>query len=173
MAFLDLVSWVSGAILPGETNDYEITDRARDLADRAEGEYITPELLAKPDGRTSEPLVAYLEEDEHPQYVFLGGELMISDSDSSVVRKHPAQQLVISISDERVLYVVGGRFSDELFEVPLTNITMAYLDEDGLSRYLIVEADRDGDVMTFFADVTSESNDDALGASLEYARLQS
>lgn len=170
MRFLDLLSHVVSSAVPGENDDYEITARARLLADQAKCDRLTPAVLAKPGSRTAEPLVSYLDDAERPQYVLLGTELLISDEADSTVRKHPARRLVVSISDERIVFVVGGRFSDELFEVPLSSVTMAYLDEDRRRRHVVVEADRDGAEMTFFADVTIDPHTDDLDSGVAYVK---
>lgn len=170
MRFLDFLSWAFGAVVPGDSTDYQVTDRARALADQAESASLTPELLAKPGSRAAEPLLTYLDESEHPQYVFPGSELVIGDESESTIRKHPARQLVVAITDERIVFVVGGRFSDELFEVPLSSVTMAYIDDDRPRRHLVIEADQDGVPMTFFADVTLAPSRDILAQGVQYVR---
>lgn len=170
MRFLDFLSWAFGTVVPGDSTDHGVTDRACALAEQAECASLTPESLAKPGSRTAEPLLTYLDEDERPQYVFPGSELVISDESESTIRKHPARQLVVGVTDDRIVFVVGGRFSDELFEVPLSSVTMAYIDENRLRRHVVIEADQDGVPMTFFADVTIAPSRDVLTRGVQYVR---
>lgn len=157
MGVLDLVSTLFAR---PESRDLEVTDRHRRLSDAARSDRLTPELLATRGDRTSEPLATYLEADEQPQYVFRGSRLVMADSEDTVTRNHPTRLLVVLVSDDRLLFVLGGRLADDLFEVPLADVVSIHVDEDGPQQYVVVEADRDGDRMTFYADVTLEARDE-------------
>jgi hypothetical protein len=69
-----------------------------------------------------------------------------------------------------VLFVVGKYRTDDCMEVPLEDVVRAYLDDEDLRRFLVVEADREGNAMTFFADVTLEENSEAVEESVDYVR---
>lgn len=157
MGVLDLVTSLFAR--PGSRDD-EVTDRHRRLSDAARSARLTPELLATRGDRTSEPLTSYLEPDERPHYVFRGSRLVIADAEGNVTRNHPTRLLVVLVSDVRLLFVLGGRLADNLFEVPLADVVSIHVDEDRPQQYVVVEADRDGDRMTFYADVTIESRDE-------------
>jgi hypothetical protein len=142
-------------------------DRARRLAAAATDDSVTTDALLAVDDRTQYPLVAYVEDDEQPEFLFRGGVLMVSDGDSTA-REAPTRELAVVVSDRRFLFVVGGHLSDSLFEVPFEDVAMAYVDDEDARRYLVVETDRE-DAVTFFADVTSDPRPDALRAAIEYA----
>lgn len=166
MGVMDLVSWLFG---PSPADEVDITDRHRQLSEAARSDRITADLLARSGDRTRAPVVSYLEEGEQPHYILRGTRLLIVDEDDTQVRKHPTRLLVVMISDSRVLYVLGGRLADDIFEVPLTDVRSIYFDEDEPRCHVVVEADRDGDRMTFFADVSLAAREEVVD-SVEYAR---
>lgn len=163
MGTFDLLSWLVGR---GRSTDPEVTERHRRLTDRARSGRLTPERLALPGERTSEPLDAYLEDGEQPHFVLVGSRLLIVDAAGSSNRKHPTRLLVVLVTDDRLLFVVGGRLADDVFEVPLSDVTSISVDEDDPDRHVIVEADRDDEEMTFYAEVAlADASDveDAVG----------
>lgn len=166
----DLLSWLGRYTSSGEQPPDVDEDLLTDLAAEARGETVTVDVLVNQDNRTNRPIVEYLEEDERPQFVFRGAGLLLSDPDGSVTREYPTRETLISISERRILFVVGGRLSDGLFEVPLEDVVEVYLDEASIRRYLIVEADREDDRMTFFADITLESAEADVDRGIEYIR---
>jgi hypothetical protein len=171
MGFLDLLSWAFRSAA-GEDDSLDVTDRHRRLSAAARSDRVTPELLTESGDRTSEPLDVYVEESEQPQYVLQGSELIVEDQEESLARNYPTRLLVVLVSDERFLFVVGGRLSDDLYEVPLADLQSAYVDEKETQRHVIVEANRDDDHMTFYADVSLTPVSDVEG-SLEYVRGRS
>lgn len=149
-----------------------VPDAAVELASRASGETVTPEVLANRTGRSEQALVEYLSDGEQPEYVLRGNRLLISDGDSSET-KYPTRDTQVVITDRRVLIVFGGRISDDLFETPLRDVRYAYVDDEAWKRHLIVEANREGEPMTFYVDVTLESNVEELEAGAAFVRDRS
>lgn len=171
MGLADLASWLSRQVSgPAETHD--VTDRHRELARSASNETVTAELLALPGDRTTQPVATYLADDEVPAFLFRGSRLLISDADDELARKHPTRLLVVLVTDRRVVFVVGGRLADDCLEVPLTDVTDVYVDEADPHRHLVVSADSDGDVMTFFADVTMDPHADAVAEAADFIRTR-
>lgn len=138
------------------------------LAERSRSDRVTPELLAN-DEVTRHPLYTYIK-DEQPEYVLRAGELVISDADGTTAREYPTGEQRVLVSDRRFLFVVGGRVGDEIREVPLQDVAEVYLDADSARHYLVVEADREEVAMTFFADVTLDSDTDDVREAVEYAQ---
>ncbi|WP_436922923.1 hypothetical protein [Halosimplex amylolyticum] len=143
-------------------------ERAARLADAAADPAVTATALSTPGDRTRYPLVAYVDDGEQPEYLFRGGTLMVDDGDS-LARETPTRELAVVVTDSRFLFVVGGRLSDSLFEVPFEDVVTAYVDDEDDRTYFVVEGDRDGDELTFFADVTMDPRPDALRAAAERA----
>ena len=166
MGVFDLVSFLFSRRRSG---DGEVTDRHRRLSEAARSDRLTPELLATRGDRTSEPLATYVEADEQPHYVLRGSRLIIADQEGNVTRKHPTRLLAVLVTDERLLFVLGGRLADDIFEIPLADVVSIHRDDDHPQQYVIVEADREGDRMTFYADVTIESRREVSNAA-EYVR---
>jgi len=142
-------------------------DRVAALAADATSDTVTPGVLANRDNRSNRPIVAYLDGDEQPRYVFRGTELIVADPDGSSTRKHPTRELQVVLTDRRLLFVVGGRLADDLVELPLPAVRSAYVEDEGRRLYLVVDADREDTPMTFFADVTLEGNGQALVTAAE------
>lgn len=166
MGLLDLIGRLGG--FGGETGPDIDEERAAQLADRATDPEVTTETLTTSGDRTQYPLVAYIDEGEQPEYLFRGGALMVDDGDS-LAREAPTRELAVLVTDSRFLFVVGGRLSDSLFEVPFADAVMAYIDDEDNRTYLVVEADRDDDELTFFADVTMDPRPDVLRSAVEHA----
>ncbi|WP_164471704.1 hypothetical protein [Halosimplex salinum] len=143
-------------------------ERAARLADGAADPEVTADALTAAGERTRHPLITYVEDDEQPEYVFRGGTLMVDNGDS-LARQTPTRELAVVVTDSRFLFVVGGRLSDSLFEVPFEHVAMTYVDDEDERTYLVVDADRDGDELTFFADVTMDPRLDALRSAVERA----
>ncbi|SNZ17068.1 hypothetical protein SAMN06269185_2876 [Natronoarchaeum philippinense] len=141
-------------------------------AERARGETVTPAVLANATGRSDRAITEYLADDEQPEYVFQGNRLLISDGEDTET-KYPTRDTQVVVTDRRVLIVFGGQLSDELWETPLEDVQYAYLDDESWKRHLIVEANRDDSPMTFYVDVTLESNVDEVRAGAEYVRERS
>lgn len=157
-----LISLLRQAIPTAEREPELDTDEIHELAQAAPGDTVTSDVLANRDHRTATPLVEYIAADEQPEYVFRGSRLLIGDPDGTTTRNHPSRELLVVFSDQRLLFIVGGRLTDDLLELPLADVVETYLDEAGVHRYLVVEADREDDPMTFFADVTIEPNVEEL-----------
>jgi len=171
MGLRDLIEAVAAGF--GSDTGPEIDEgRAARLADEAADPTVTAEVLTTAGERTQHPIVAYVEDDEHLEYLFRGGTLVIDDGDSTV-RETPTCELAVLVSDWRFLFVVGGRLSDSLFEVPFDDVVMAYVDDEDDRTYLVVEADRDDDRLTFFADLTMDSRLPALRSAVEGAESSS
>jgi|GEM_PF-3381537 len=143
-------------------------ERAARLAEEATDPAVTADVLTAAGERTQHPIVAYVEEDERLEYLFRGGTLVVDDGDSTA-RKTPTCELAVVVTDSRYLFVVGGRLSDSLFEVRFEDVVMAYVDDEDRRTYFVVEADRDGDELTFFADLTMDPRPDALRSAAERA----
>lgn len=167
MGSLDFIRLL-GDWLTVSTESDRVSEEIVKLAERSRSDRITPELLVN-DEVTRHPLYAYVE-DEQPEYVLRAGELVISDVDGTTAREYPTGEQRVLVSDRRFLFVVGGRVGDEIREVPLRDVAEVYLDTDSVRRYLVVEADREEVTMTFFADVTLDSNTDDVREAVEYAR---
>lgn len=164
----DLLSW----FLPNESSSTETIEpddeTVVELVNRARGETVTPEKLTNQARRTERPVVKYLLEDEQPEYVFRGGELLLNDKNDSLRRQYPSRESVVVVSDHRVLIVLGGRLSDSLWEIPLDSILDVYINSNGVKRYFVVEGNHDSNPITFFADVSIESNTVELESGAEY-----
>lgn len=169
MGLADLASWLSQQV-SGPAETHEVTDRHRELARSASSETVTPELLALTGDRTTQPVATYLEGDEQPAFIFRGSRLLISDADDELARKHPTRLLVVLVTDQRVVFVVGGRLADDCLEVSLADVTGVYVDEADPQRHLVISAERDGDPMTFFADVTLDPQLAAVAEAAEFIR---
>lgn len=170
MGFLDLLGWLVGHATPTETDEVTVDDRVIEMAEQAPGDGVTPEVLANRFDRADRALVEYVEEDERPAFVFRGSTLLISDEDDSLARKYPTRETQILITDDRILVVLGGRLNDDIWGIPFDDVVEAYVDDEGRRRYLVVESDREENPMTFFADVTLETNWEDLHAGVEYVR---
>lgn len=167
-SIFDLLSWFLPSD-PSSTERIEPDDeRVVELATQAQGETVTPEILTNQTGRTERPVVEYLLEDEQPEYVFRGGELLLTDETDSLGRKYPSGETRVIVSDHRVLIVLGGRLSDDLWEIPLEDVIDVYVNSEGIKQYFVVEGHRDSNPMTFFADVSIESNTAELESGVEY-----
>lgn len=164
MGFLDLVSWLVG---PSQPTEVEASDEVRSMVEGARSDSLTASLLAESAGRTNVSLFEYLEDGEQPHYVLRGTRLVLVDASDKQDRKHPTGILVVLITDTRVVFVLGGRFGDDVYQVPLADVTSAYVDRDDPKQHIVVEATADGDPMTFFADVSLESFDE-VRAGVEY-----
>lgn len=171
---LGLVSWLLGR--PNPTGRLEGAADANpnvdvdvdELAAEARSDRVTPAVLSNEHDRSAYPLTAYLEEGERPEYVLRGGDLMISDEAETLAREHPSRELQVVISSRRVLFVMGGRRSDELWGVPLADVENVYLDDESSRQYVIVESERDDAAMTFFADVTLNMNPTEVHEAVEF-----
>lgn len=167
MGLLDIID----RLAPGfgtETGPEIDEERAARLADDAADPAVTAEVLTAAGDRTQHPIVAYVEEGEHLEYLFRGGTLVVDDGDSTI-RETPTCELAVVVTDSRFLFVVGGRLSDSLFEVPFEDVVMAYVDDEDERTYLVVEADRDDDELTFFADLTMDPRLAALRSAVRRA----
>ncbi|WP_276255850.1 hypothetical protein [Halomontanus rarus] len=171
---LGLVSWLLGRPNPAgrlegaaDANPNADVD-VEELAAEARSDRVTTEVLSNEHDRSAYPLTAYLEEGERPEYVFRGGDLMISDEAETLAREHPSRELQVVVSTRRVLFVMGGRRSDELWEVPLADVEDVYLDDESSRQYIIVESERDDAAMTFFADVTLNMNPTEVREAVEF-----
>lgn len=165
---LDLLSWFLPDD-PSSANELDPDDKqVVELVDHARGETVTPESLTNQHDRTNRPLFEYLREDEQPEYVFRGGEILLEDETETLGRKHPTGETKLIISDRRFLIVVGGRLSDDVWEVPLEDVVDVYVNSSGIRRHLVLEGNTDANPMTFFVDVSIESNTAELKASVEY-----
>lgn len=163
----NIVSWLANIAIPPET-DRQIEVRAAELATAAPNDSVTTKRLAGKEAQTHHPLVEYLEADERPQYILSGSELLISNEDDSLARKHPSRGMYLLASDQRILFVLGGRITDNVWEVPLNHIVATYVDGESMRQHLVVDADRDGVEMTFFADITLETNQNAIDGCVGY-----
>ncbi|MCU4742429.1 hypothetical protein [Natronoglomus mannanivorans] len=176
---LGLVSWLFGRSEPagrvgkasGEDADADVD--VDELAAQARSDQLTPAVLSNDHDRSAYPLTAYLEADEQPAYVFRGGDLLISDAEGSLARKHPSRELQVVISDQRLLFVMGGRRSDELWEIPHEDVEEIYLDDESTKQYIIAESERDDALMTFFADVTLNMNPEHVREALAFVEASS
>ena len=166
MGVFDAVSRLLGGRSSGDST---ARSSYRDLASRARGETVTADVLANRSNRSNDPLVEYLVDDELPHHVFLGNEVVI-DNDDSYTTQYPTRHTQFVITDRRLLVVLGNRLSDTVWEVPLEDVLDVYVDDDSWKQYLVVEADRDDQRMTFFVDVTMESETDELLSGVEYVR---
>lgn len=171
MRVFELLSKLAGRLRSGADGE-PIPEESIEIAARARGESVTPGVLANRDGRSDQAIVTYLADDEQPEYVLRGNRLLISDGDSCET-KYPSRDTQVVISDRRVLILLGGRLSDDLWEMPLEDVRYAYVDNESWKRYLIVEANRDDQRMTFYVDATVESNVDDLRAAAAYVRDRS
>ena len=167
---LDLLSWFVRQSTPSPVDDEELDARASELATRARSDTVTDAVLANTLERTAECLLTYIEDDEQPEFVLRGSTLLVSDEDDSLTKKHPSRELQVVISARRLLFVIGGRIADHMLEVPLEDIVEVYVDAETHRRFLIVEADREGDVMTFFADVTLTADPADVRTGVEFVR---
>jgi hypothetical protein len=170
VGLLDLLPGFGSHQATPERDEDEIAAEAERLADGAAGSGVTPSVLADDEERSALPLVEYLEDGEQPHHVFRGGELLITDEEGELSRKHPTKQTQVVVTDRRVLFVLGNHRQDEVMEVPLEDVVEAYVDDEDLRRFLVVEADRDGDGMTFFADVTLAARETDLADGVEFVR---
>lgn len=174
---LGLVSWLFGRSEPpgrvGEASDAGADVDVDELAARARSDRLTPGVLSNEHDRSAYPLTAYLEDEERPEYVFRGGDLMISDEAETLAREHPSRELQVVISTRRVLFVMGGRRSDELWEIPFEDVEEIYLDDETSKQYIIVESERDDAAMTFFADVTLNMNPEHVREALAFVEASS
>lgn len=167
MGLRDLIDRLAAGLATDTGPDVD-EERAARLADAAAGPAVTAAALSDTGDRTQYPLIAYVDEGEQPEYLFRGGTLLVDDGDS-LARETPTRELAVVVTDSRFLFVVGGRLSDSLFEVPFEDVVTAYVDDEDDRTYLVVEGDRDGDELTFFADVTMDPRVDALRAAAEGA----
>lgn len=151
---------------PGES----VGDPA-ELAAGAASDRVSPDVIAEP-GRSKESLVTYLAEGEQPEHVVFGNEVIVDNGDSHS-RKYPTRETQVLVTDRRVVVVLGGQFSDDLWEMAHDDIETVYVDEEGLKDYLILDATRDDDPMTFFVDVSVEDADSAVRSAVEYLRERS
>lgn len=171
MGVFDLVGRMIG--MSPDVDDPEVTETSRSLVEAARSDRLTPEQLALPGDRTSAPLIEYLEDDERPQYVMIGTRVLISDVDGTLLRKHPTRKVVVLVSDRRILIVVGGRSSDDLLEVPLADVSGIHLDHDPPRHFIVVDANKDGDPMTFFVEITIDPDPETVEDGVEYVRSHS
>lgn len=169
MGLLDLLRFLGDSLKTSVPNEVQIDEDLGELANAARGETVTATVLGHNE-RTRYPIVEYIDTDENeqPEYVFRAGQLLVSDGQETLARKHPSQEQQVLVTDRRILFVLGNRVSDEVMDVPLESIVETYLDTDSARTYLVVDAVREGDEMTFFADVTLEANGDELRAGVEY-----
>lgn len=168
---MGVLEYLSG-LMSGRSRDDEtdpIPEEVVEAAARARGETVTPGVLANRTGRSDLPIVEYLSEDEQPEFVFQGNQLLI-DNDDSYVTEYPTRDTQVVISDRRLLIVLGGHLSDDVWDVPLADVLDVYVDAESWKRYLIVEANREGEPMTFFVDVTLESATEELDAGVAFVR---
>jgi len=165
MGLLDLIDALAPGFGSGTGPEID-EERAARLADEAADPAVTAEVLTAAGERTQHPIVAYVEDDERVEYLFRGGTLVVDDGDSTV-RETPTSELAVVVTDSRFLFVVGGRLSDSLFEVPFEDVVMAYVDDEDERTYLVVDADREGDELTFFADLTMDHRPDALRSAVD------
>lgn len=124
-----------------------------ELAKEARGSSVTPAVLANQNGRSKRALVEYLANGERPEYVLMGN-LIIIDNGDSYNTKYPTRDTQVLVSDQRVVIVLGGYLSDDLWEMSFEDIQEVYVDDEGIKDYLVVDAIRDGNPMTFFVDIT-------------------
>lgn len=170
MSVLDLLAWFRRLRTPGPClPDKEV----REMSDQARSDTVTEDVLTNQFDRTNLPIFEYIEDDEQPEYVFRGNRLLISDREGALSREFPTRELQVIISDERLLFILGDRISDDLWEVPLTSILNTYLDDKSWRNYLVVEASREGNEMTFFAEVTIETRDEEIQLGINYMRERS
>lgn len=166
MGLADLVSWTLDLVRTDSAVEVDEA-RVRRLASRARSDTVTTDVLDGSSDLARHPLVGYLDDGEQPEYVFRGSRLLISDGES-MTRRHPARQLPVVVSDRRVLFVVGNRLADDALAIPLEDVELAYLDDEEMRRYLVVEGRRDGDEMTFFAEVTGEPDEASLRDAVSF-----
>jgi len=140
------------------------------MAQQARSDTVTPDVLTNQADRSKRPIVTYLDDDESPEYVIRATKLIIGDGDDSA-RQYPTREAQLVVTDTRLLVLVGKRRSDDIYEMPLSTVTDIYIDEVDLpTRYVIVDANRAGEPMTFFADVTVESDLDAVESTVRFVR---
>lgn len=157
-------------LLGGRSSEDSVARSAcRDLASRARGETVTADVLANRSDRSNDPLIEYIGDDELPHHVFLGNEVVV-DNDDSYTTEYPARHTQFVITDRRLLVLLGNRITDTVWEVPLEDVLDVYVDDESWKQYLIVEADRNDQRMTFFVDVTMESETDELRSGVEFVR---
>lgn len=141
------------------------------MARNARGETVTPETLANEFGRSRHSVLSYLDDAENPEYIVRGSEVMIVNDDDQVTRSHPTRETQVVLSDERVLFVVGGTVSDEIWVVPYDDLVDVYLDEvDHPRKFLVIDANREGNPMTFYTKVTLEPAVEEIRRAIDLAR---
>ncbi|MCU4974062.1 hypothetical protein OB955_15135 [Halobacteria archaeon AArc-m2/3/4] len=167
----NLLTWMLGTPAVEEPRVRSLDDEAVErLATQARGETVTVDVLTNEFERSKQPIVSYLDDDERPQYVVRGSSLLITNEDE-VDRNYPTRELQVVISDERILFVLGGRKRDEVLTIPHEDLVDVYLDTvNEPRRFLVVDADHNDDEMTFFAKVTLEPAVDELRTAIEYTR---
>lgn len=198
MGVLDLLSRLVGGA--GGDDGPAVGEEERRLAAAAESRTVTPEALARSGQRTDRPVTAYLDEGEEPRYLLRGSELLVADEETEeTVRHHPTREMVVVVTDRRVVFVQGGRISDDIVEVPLEDVVEAYVDDASLRNFLIVEASHEADEEddeedegpeegiaalgivdetdrdahnTFFADVTLQGDPTAVYEAADYVEAR-
>lgn len=196
MAITDRLSTLLRMIsLSEEPPRQNVDQTTQDLAADAASANLTPEDLVACGVHLKRPILDHLNDDEQPEYLFRGGELLISDREGNLSRNHPSGEMRVVITDRRVLFVQGGRRNDTLIAVPLSDVVTVYIDDEEMRRYLVVETnytlDDDnhetdsvrfglhsllggrelGEEGTmFFGDVSLESRMDALSDGIQYIR---
>lgn len=169
MSVLDNLSrWVRRRF--GTSTAVEPPKYAYEMASDAMGEGVTASRLANEAGVTNRPILEYLEDGEVPEYVLSGTKLIIS-GEEDYTTEYPTRETQVVVTDRRVLIILGGHLSDNSWEVPFTAVLDIYLDDVGWHEYVIVDAEREGEAMTFFVDCAVDDIGD-MADTVTYVREQ-
>ena len=172
MGFLDLLSWIREGFATGQDVDEPDPEAFDSIVDAAEGESVRAELLAGAGEHTKVPLAEHLDEGEQPHHMLRAGEVVAVDESDSIARKYPGLETVIVATDQRLLIVLGGHVGDDVMAVPLEDVSEADVESDRYRRYLVVDADRDDEPMTFFVDATLEGDEDRIWDVVSYLEAE-
>lgn len=169
MGVLDLLSWIGERFDGGRDEGPDPAD-LEPMAEGASGESVRAEILAGSGEQTKLPITEYLEDGEQPHHMIRAGEVVAVDETDSVARKYPGLETVVVATDRRLLIVIGGHVADDVMVVPAADVVSVDVEPERYRRYLVVEANREGEPMTFFVDATLEGDEEAVWKLSEFLR---
>ena len=146
-------SWIGSTQHPLETPIEDVSvdpAEAKALAEAAPDEQITKERLMNEDELVTYPPLHHLDLDEQPQYLLSGTQLWMGESIGIKADEVAHSRILVFITDQRVLLIVGKRTDDSVWQIPFDGIDHATIKYSDREAYFLVEAEYRGTEQTFF-----------------------
>lgn len=137
---------------PADAVDVDRSEVAK-LANAAAGQKVTPELLANDDDYVYRPPITYLEEGEKPEFALMGVQLWIGDANLTKPDEIPFTRIIVLITDERIVLIVGKNVCDTVWQIPFESVKYVTIKYSEAESYFVVDAVHEGVEQSFLVEL--------------------